>query len=124
MIADTAAASQPPKVILCFKIYCVVLCLIYLATAAASLFFFLADPRDIEMSRTAARVVGSCFLAMGLVLFGVCLLPLILAPRPWLWTFDFVVICLGMTSACFLPVCVPLLLFWLKPDAKRYFGKC
>jgi hypothetical protein len=33
-----------------------------------------------------------------------------------------VIICLGMTSACFLPVCIPLLIFWIKPETKLYFG--
>jgi hypothetical protein len=28
-----------------------------------------------------------------------------------------------MTSACFLPFCIPLLIFWLKPEAKHYFGR-
>jgi len=122
MTPDTAI-SQPPKVLLWFKIYCGLLCLLYLAVAAFSLFFFFADPSDTEMSVTAARITGVLLLLVGIVLFVVCLLPLILAPRPWLWTFDLVVICLGMTSACFLPACIPLLIFWLKPDTKRYFGK-
>ena len=122
MTPDTAI-NQPPKVLLWFKIYCGFLCLLYLATAAFSLFFFFADPSTTEMSETAARVTGVLLLVVGVASFGVCLLPLILAPRPWLWTFDLVVICLGMTSACFLPACIPLLIFWLKPETKQYFRK-
>lgn len=115
--------SQRPKVISWFKVYCAFLCLLYLATAAFSLFFFLADPADTEMSTVVARITGALLLVLGLGLFGACLLPLILRPRPWLWTYDLVVICLGMTSACILPASIPLLIFWLKPEAKRYFGK-
>ena len=106
-----------------FNAYAGFLCLLYLLTASASLIFFFADPADIEMPAAAARGLGVVFLAMGLVLFAACLLPLMIRPRPWLWTYDLVVICLGMTSACFLPACVPLLIFWLKPETKRYFGK-
>jgi hypothetical protein len=115
--------AQPPKFIWWFKIYSGFLCLLYLATAGSSLFFFFADPADIEMSATGARITGALFLVVGLVFFGACLLPLVLAPRPWLWTYDLVIICLGMTSACFLPVCIPLLISWIKPEAKKYFGK-
>ncbi|MFQ3578264.1 MAG: hypothetical protein SNJ52_04565 [Verrucomicrobiia bacterium] len=122
MTQDTAI-NQPPKVLLWFKLYCGFLCLLYLACATSSLFFFFADPSDTEMSVTTARIIGVFFLLTGIVLFVICLIPLILAPRPWLWTFDLVVICLGMTSACCLPACIPLLIFWLKPDTKRYFGK-
>lgn len=122
MIPDSAI-NQPPKVLLWFKIYCGFLCLLYLATAAFSLFIFFADPSYTEMSEIEARVTGGLLFGVGLGLFGVCLLPLIVTPRPWLWTFDLVVICLGMTSACFLPVCIPLLVFWLKPETKRFFGQ-
>jgi hypothetical protein len=32
-----------------------------------------------------------------------------------------VTIGLGMTSACTLPICIPLLIFWLKPETKAFF---
>jgi uncharacterized membrane protein len=112
-----------PQVVAWFKIYSAFLCLLYLAVAAASLFFFLADPADVQMSATMAHLMGALFLLMGLGLFAACLLPLLVSPRPWLWTYDLVIICLGMTSACFLPACIPLLIFWLKPETKRYFGR-
>jgi hypothetical protein len=114
---------QPPKVLLWFKIYCGLLCCLYLATAAFSLFFFLADPTDMDMSPLAAHITGALLLGVSLPLFGACLLPIVLRPRAWLWTYDLVIICLGMTSACFLPACIPLLIFWLKPEVKQYFGK-
>jgi hypothetical protein len=116
-------ASQPPRVLLWFKVYSGFLCFLYLATAAFSLFYFLGDPKDTEMSPTGAHITGALLLVVGLALSGACLLPLVLRPKSWLWTYDLVVICLGMTSICFLPACIPLLIFWLKPETKRYFGK-
>jgi hypothetical protein len=119
----TQNAARPPKVILWFKVYTSFLCLLYLCTAAFSLVFFLADPADTEMSAIAARITGTLLLVLGLGLFGACLLPLVLRPRPWLWTYDLVIICIGMTSACILPASIPLLIYWLKPEAKQYFGR-
>jgi len=119
----SATDSQTPKVIWWFKIYTGFLCLLYLATAAFSLYFFLSDPADLEMPATVARVTGILLLIVGLALFVACLLPLVLKPKPWLWTYDLVIICLGMTSVCILLASIPLLIFWLKPEAKRYFGK-
>ncbi len=113
---------EPPKVLLWFKIYCAFLCFLYLATAAASVVFFLM-PDSPDMPRGLAVVVGIALLFGGLAFFGACLLPLLLAPRPWLWVYDLVIICVGMTSACILPACIPLLLFWLKPETQRYFGR-
>jgi hypothetical protein len=118
-----ARDSQPPKVIGWFKVYCGFLCLLYMAVAALSLLFLLPDPADLKMSPVEARLVGMLLLVLGLGFFGVCLLPLIVRPRPWLWVYDLVVICLGMTSACILPASVPLLIFWLRPDVKQHFGK-
>lgn len=112
-----------PKVITWFKVYASFLCFLYLAVAAGSLYLFRAEPSQLQMSATEARIMGVIFLAMGLALFAACLVPLVLSARPWLWTYDLVIICLGMTSACFLPACIPLLLFWLKPETKRWFGK-
>ena len=106
-----------------FRAYCVVLCVLYIAVIGFSLVFFLADPVKLEMPRVGAYVLGAFLLGFGLALFVASLLPLILRSRPWLWTYDLVIICLGMTSACFLPACIPLLIFWLKPEVKRHFGK-
>jgi hypothetical protein len=39
------------------------------------------------------------------------------------WVYDIVLICLGMTSVCCMPVTIPLLIFWIKPDAKAWFGR-
>jgi hypothetical protein len=97
--------------------------LLYLATAAFSVFLFFVDPSQIDLPPTMVRLCGVVLLVLCLLMFAVCLLPLVLSPRPWLWTFDLVVICFGLTSACFLPACIPLLIFWMKQDVKQYFGK-
>ncbi len=76
-----------------------------------------------EMPQASANIMGVMILAISLVLIVVCFLPFVLAPRPWLWAYNLVIICLGMTSACYLLVCIPLLIFWLKPETQRYFGK-
>lgn len=99
------------------------MCAIYLAVAAASLIFFLVDPVELEMERGAAILVGVMMLVMGVALFGAFALPFFLPARPWVWVYDLVMICLGLTSACLLPFCVPLLIFWIKPATQRYFGK-
>ena len=43
--------------------------------------------------------------------------------RPWVWIYDLVLICLGLTSVCCLPATIPLLVYWLKPEAKSWFGR-
>ncbi|MFA5191960.1 MAG: hypothetical protein WC740_14615 [Verrucomicrobiia bacterium] len=114
---------KQPTVVKWFKVYCGVLCFLYLCVAALSLVFFLVSPKELDMSELGACIMAFFLLGSGLVLFGVCLAPFVVTPRPWVWGYGMGLICLGMTSACFVPVCVPLLIFWLKPEAKKYFGQ-
>ena len=116
------AMNARPGVVTWFKVYAGILCILYLFLAFGA-FFFIADPTDVDLSPELAKVMGWVALVMGLGLFAACLLPLVMSPRPWLWIYDIVIICLGMTSACFIPICVPLLIFWLKPEVKLYFGR-
>lgn len=90
MITDRPTLQ--PGVITWFKIYSGVLCFIYLCLAAASLIFFLVPPEQLEMSATAARLMGATFLGCGLLFFGVCVLPFLVRPRPWVWGYG-----LGLT---------------------------
>jgi len=43
--------------------------------------------------------------------------------RPGVWVYDVVLIALGLTSACLWPITIPLLIFWIKPENKLWFGR-
>jgi hypothetical protein len=115
--------TVPPPVVLWFKVYGWILVAMYLAVAAISLVFFLMSPRELEMRAGEAIVIGSILLGMGLFFTAACLPPLVFPPRPWTWVYSLVLICIGLTSPCFLPASIPLLIFWLKPEVKAYYGK-
>ncbi len=121
--SNSGTEGSTPKVVVWFKVYAAVLCVLYLLVAAASFPLLTFDPAELEMSPVEAKVMGVMFLIMGVVLFVACLLPFFLRPRPWVWVYNLVIICFGLTSACFLIACVPLLIFWLKPEVKAYYGK-
>ncbi len=116
-------SQQPPAVIFWFKFYAGSLCFLYLLTAGFSLFLLFGDSSSMDMPQASAYLMGGLMLAISLVLIVACVLPFFLAPKPWLWVYNLVIICLGMTSACCLLACIPLLIFWLKPETQRYFGK-
>jgi hypothetical protein len=115
--------EPPPGVILWFKLYSGFLSFIYLLCVGVSFIFLLVDPGELEMDPVAAKLAGAGLLLLGLVLFVACLLPLFLPRKPWLWIYDLVIICFGFTGICFWPACIPLMIFWLKPETKEYFGK-
>lgn len=119
----TDSPSAPPPVLFWFRVYCGVLCVVYVCTTLAGLPFLLMDPGTFEMSTLEARLLGGMLFVLGAVLLVMSAAPFFLAPRPWVWTYDLVIICLGMTSACFLPACIPLLIFWIKPEVKAHFGR-
>ncbi len=69
------------------------------------------------------------WIIKGLVYGGISLaiwIPYVIAPylrpQPWVWVYGMVMICLGTTSCCLIPACVPLLIFWIKQETKDYFG--
>jgi hypothetical protein len=77
--------------------------LLYLATAAMGIVFLFAEP-DRDMSAEEAKLMGAVILIV-------------------VWVFGLVLICLGLSSACCLPACIPLLIFWLKPEMKAFYGR-
>lgn len=112
-----------PGVITWFYVYCWILCIMYSVVMFASIIFFVVDPAKLEMAASDACITGAVMLLGGGVFFVFGLLPLIFRPRPWLWVYDLIVICLGLTSCCFWPICIPLIIFWIKPETKQYFGR-
>jgi hypothetical protein len=119
-------APQPtpaPPAVGWFKVYSAGMALIYLATLALSSIFFLLSPEDLEMSRFEAMMLGTLLGGLGFVLLVVYLAVFFLPRRPWVWTYDLVLIAIGFTSCLTLPFSLPLLIFWLKPEVKQHFGR-
>ena len=115
--------AEAPKVLAWFKVYSALLAAVYLAFAGASLIFYLGDPVQLDTTKEGAIFVGLILLVMGLGLTAAFALPFFLKPRPWVWVYNLVLICIGLTSPCCMPASIPLLIYWLKPEAKAYFGR-
>jgi hypothetical protein len=111
-----------PAVYTWFVVYCIFMALVYLFLAVLGIVYMFIEP-DPEMSAEEAKVMGSVFLILGLALF----VPYAAAPflprKSWVWVFGLVLICLGLTSTCLLPVCIPLIIFWAKPEMKAFYGR-
>lgn len=103
--------------------YCVFMALLYLATAAMGIVFLFVEPADPEMSADEVRVMGVAIFLMGLVFFAPYAAAPFLPRKSWVWVFGLVLICIGLTSLCCLPVCIPLLISWLKPEMKEFYNR-
>ena len=106
-----------------FVTYCVLMALLYLIVAGMGVFMLVAVPTDPSIDPVEVRIQAGVFTAMGLPLLVAFGIAPFLPKRPWVWIYDVVLICLGLTSMCCLPATIPLLIFWLKPETKLWFGR-
>ena len=111
-----------PPVFKWYIAYCVTMALMYLGCAALGVALFFVEP-DADMSEAEAKVMASVFLVMGLAFFVVYGVGPFVGRRSWGWIYGIVLIAIGLTSFCCLPVSLPLLIFWLKPDVKAFYGR-
>jgi hypothetical protein len=111
-----------PAVLTWFIVYCLLMALAYVFCIGIALWIFFVAPTLLEEDASMAMIMPWIFLVLGIVLLVASILPLFLRPKPWVWIYDLVLICLGLTSCLYLPFSIPLLIFWMKPATKRYFG--
>ncbi len=103
-----------------YRVYCFVMLMIYLCLVGIGL--LLASFPD-ESGSQQVLVTGIAYAISGglfALIFGVALF---LPRRPFNWIVGIVMIAIGMMSCCFLPATIPLLIFWVKPETKAYFGR-
>lgn len=117
------APPQPrqPGVVLWLKVYIVLNALMYLAVAGVLVALAVFAPESL------AEELGPAILLLAIAGFCVLLAVVYLAAlafplRPWAWAYDIVLICLGFTGCLTLPFAIALLIFWIKPEVKNWFG--
>lgn len=107
-----------------FRVYLGILCLMYAFCTALGVFlvFFSSGFPELANDENTA-ISGWIMLVAGVPFLVASALPFFLRPKSWVWIYDLVIICSGMVSACLLPITIPLLIYWIKPDTKKYFGR-
>jgi hypothetical protein len=114
-----------PSVVFWFKVYATALCLLLIPAGILS--WMLAssnggfgDPiGKWSLASIGAYVFSLC--AWGMVLSAIILL--FKAPQPHHWTLGLVLICIGLLTPILLPASTPLIIFWLRPATKSYYGR-
>jgi hypothetical protein len=67
-------------------------------------------------------IMGFIYGGMGLFFLAPTLVALFGGRRPWVHVVGTVVIAMGMLQICCIPVLIPLLLAWLKPETRAWYG--
>jgi hypothetical protein len=116
--------AKPPVVGWC-QAYCAAMALMYLAVFVAGLVVVVMRERLAQQDAPPVLlgVWGAFITLLGLVFAAVFAAALLLPPRPWVWIYDIVLICVGLSSPCCMLASIPLLVFWIRPEARAYFGR-
>lgn len=113
-----------PAAVTWFKVYAGLMLALYVlcAVAGAVLLSFSTEISNSAEEAAELRMMGVIYGVMGVGLAIVFVIGLFVPRRGWGWVYSIVLICLGLTSCCTLPACIPLLIFWIKPETKIYFN--
>ncbi len=110
-----------------YRVYCGVMVVLYLAVmvfgiALATLATLQPDTTT-QYERYQVLIIGIGNATIGVVFFLAFVVALFLPPKPYNWIVGFVMMGIGMTSCCFIPFVIPLLIFWIKPETQAFFGR-
>ncbi len=106
-----------------YRVYCAVLVAIYVFAMGLGVLLIYYQPEAGTSSPGESVIAGFVYLIFGAV-FGIIFAVAIFLPRkPYNWVVGIVMIAIGMTSCCFIPATIPLLIFWIKPETRAFFGK-
>jgi hypothetical protein len=73
------------------------------------------EPSELKLAGIVITVIcTSLVLLFGSVPFG--------PKRPWNWVCHLILICIGLTICYCIPFCIPLLIFWVKPETRAFFN--
>ncbi|NNE94319.1 MAG: hypothetical protein HKN23_21940 [Verrucomicrobiales bacterium] len=117
-----------PTVVTWFYVYNAFMILMAIATVLLGVFFFGNPPEAMlaeltEEDKMVFQIYGVLFPVCGAPMAIAHLIAFFIKPRPGSWVYNLILICLGLTGCPTIAASVPLLIFWLKPETKRYYGK-
>lgn len=116
-----------PAVVMWFRVYCGFLAFMNVLVMGLGIFIVVAGSSTPELREAAngmePAIIGALYAVLGFAFAVAYSVGLFIPRKPWGWIAGIVLIALGMTSLCCLPAAIPLLIFWLKPETKSYFGR-
>ncbi|MDC3954057.1 hypothetical protein [Polyangium jinanense] len=117
--------DRPPEGVYYFRIYAVLMILMLLGWFAFGLYLMLGP-----LMRGASGPSATGEWVMGLFVAGLSFLIIIphaivlfAGKARWAYTVGIILIGLNMLwNTCCLPITIPLLIMWMKPETKRWYG--
>jgi len=118
--------ERPPEAVYYFRIYAVLMVLFLMLLSGYGLYLMLSP---IMNGSTGSAATGEWVIGLILFMFTFCfLVPHVIAlfggRRRWVYTLSMILIGLNLLTGnfCCMLVTVPLLIYWMKPETKRWYG--
>jgi hypothetical protein len=115
-----------PPVVKWFRVYAGAMAGIYLLLIlvfAGGLVFAVMNQQRLDAERAQLIVMVGVLIVTMLPFLAAFVASLFLKARPWVWVYDLVLITFGFTGCLTLPFAIALLIYWIKPETKAYFGR-
>jgi MFS family permease len=123
MTGQASRGPQEPPVWKWYVAYCAVIAIMNLLMIIGMVFFAIAARSEMNQRESQeSLVLGLIYIGAGLLFLAPYAAAPFLPRRRWAWVMGVVLIGIGMPSICCWPVVIPLLIFWLKPENKAFFG--
>lgn len=121
--AEYIQDERPPEGVVYFRIYAGFMAVInaILALLGLVLMFMPLFSTSASARNTGTWILGLVYGGIGIAFFVPWVIALFGGRKPWVHTLGTVMIALGMTQICCLPILIPLLIQWLKPETKRWY---
>lgn len=119
-----ASDSDRPSAVVYYKAFCGFMAFVYVLVAGLGvllLFLPTIAPSPTGPQDSEALIAGGMYIVIGLGLTIPYTLGIFLGRRPWVHTYGIIMIGLTMTSCMCIPIALPLLLAWLKPEVKAWY---
>ncbi len=114
---DVSPEPESPPVWLWYRVYAAVMALMYFLLAVGCGLLIWSAPAVGEV------VIMMALCALSLVLAALFVAAFLVPKKPWAYWYHAGLMALGLTSACCMLACGPLLYYWVfRPEAKAYFG--
>ena len=118
----------PPEGVYYFRIFGALMALLAAATIVAGMSIILSPlltptPGPLSPGASSAVIGGVVYVIFGTVAFVPFMIALFGGRRRWVHTLTTILIGFSMLPfCCVIPVGIPLLIVWQKPETKRWFG--
>lgn len=111
---------ERPKVVFWFRVYAAFMASVYGIVVVAGVLLVALSP---SLDDPVLVIVGPIYIVLGLV-FGLGFaLSFAFKPSPFSWVYDIVLICIGFGGCPTIAAAIPLLIFWIRPETRRHYGR-